>query len=70
MIRFVKGAYSVGFHLFYKKSWPYFQNAIMESGSPTGPSILITNSFFLLFSKLFELIRQSLYASQFSGGNK
>jgi carboxylesterase type B len=32
------GAWSVGYHLFYKKSWPYFRNAILESGGPTGSS--------------------------------
>lgn len=30
------GSFSTGFHLFYPKSWPYFRNAIMQSGSPTG----------------------------------
>jgi len=29
------GAISVGYHLLYPGSWPYFKNAIMESGSPT-----------------------------------
>ena len=29
------GALSVGYHLLYPGSWPYFKNAIMESGSPT-----------------------------------
>jgi len=28
------GAWSVGYHLFYPGSWPYFRNAIMESGGP------------------------------------
>ena len=28
------GSFSVGYHLFYEKSWPYFRNAIMQSGSP------------------------------------
>ena len=28
------GAWDVGFHLLYKPSWPYFRNAIMESGNP------------------------------------
>ena len=28
------GAASVGYHLIYEKSWPYFRNAIMESGGP------------------------------------
>ena len=32
------GAWSVGFHLFIESSWPYFRNAIMESGSPGGVS--------------------------------
>ena len=32
------GAWSVGFHLFYPKSWPYFRNAILQSGGPTGVS--------------------------------
>ncbi len=34
------GAWSVGFHLFYEKSWPYFRNAILQSGGPTGSSNL------------------------------
>jgi carboxylesterase type B len=29
------GGFSVGYHLMYEKSWPYFRNAIMESGGPT-----------------------------------
>ena len=29
------GAWSVGYHLFYRQSWPYFRNAILESGGPT-----------------------------------
>lgn len=29
------GSWSVGYHLFYPGSWPYFRNAIMESGGPT-----------------------------------
>jgi para-nitrobenzyl esterase len=29
------GARSVGFHLFFPKSWPYFRNAILESGGST-----------------------------------
>lgn len=33
------GAWSVGFHLFHPPSWPYFRNAIMQSGAPTGSSI-------------------------------
>ena len=40
------GAWSVGFHLFYPSSWPYFRNAIMESGGPTGESKGI--KFFLI----------------------
>ena len=32
------GAWSVGFMLFYPKSWPYFRNAILQSGGPTGIS--------------------------------
>ena len=32
------GAWSVGYHLFYPKSWPYFRNAILQSGTPNGPS--------------------------------
>ena len=30
------GSWSVGYHLFDKESWPYFRNAIMQSGGPTG----------------------------------
>jgi carboxylesterase type B len=29
------GSWSVGYHLVYRKSWPYFRNAIMGSGAPT-----------------------------------
>ena len=29
------GSWSVGYHLFYPSSWPYFRNAILESGAPT-----------------------------------
>lgn len=32
------GANSVGFHLFMESSWPYFRNAIMQSGGPGGVS--------------------------------
>jgi carboxylesterase type B len=28
------GSWSVGYHLIYKPSWPYFNQAILESGSP------------------------------------
>lgn len=34
------GAWSVGYHLFLKESWPYFRNGIMQSGGPTGISKL------------------------------
>lgn len=30
------GAFSIGFHLFYPQSWPYFRNGILQSGGPTG----------------------------------
>lgn len=33
------GSWSVGYHLVYKKSWPYFTNAILQSGSPFTPDI-------------------------------
>ena len=29
------GSWSVGYHLLFKESWPYFNNAILESGNPT-----------------------------------
>ena len=32
------GAWNVGFHLLSKKSWPYFRNAILESGSAADAS--------------------------------
>jgi carboxylesterase type B len=32
------GALSVGYHLFYPESWPYFRNGIMQSGLPIGSS--------------------------------
>lgn len=28
------GSWSVGYHLLYKPSWPFFRNAILQSGSP------------------------------------
>lgn len=28
------GSWDIGLHLLYKQSWPYFSNAIMESGNP------------------------------------
>ncbi len=28
------GSWSVGYHLIYKDSWPYFRNAILQSGNP------------------------------------
>ena len=28
------GSWSVGYHLMYRPSWPYFRNAILESGTP------------------------------------
>ena len=34
------GGISIGFHLFYPKSWPYFRNAIMQSGTPLLKCIL------------------------------
>ena len=43
------GSWSVGFHLFYRESWPYFRNAIMESGAPTGSSNLLI--YFIIFGK-------------------
>jgi carboxylesterase type B len=41
------GAFSVGYHLMYEKSWPYFRNAIMESG---GPNVIILYMFFSLIN--------------------
>ena len=38
------GSFSVGFHLFYEKSWPYFRNAIMESGGPTSKGFPLLSS--------------------------
>lgn len=38
------GAWAVGFNLFMETSWPYFTNAILESGGPTGSS-----NFFMSF---------------------
>ena len=29
------GSWSVGYQLLFKESWPYFKNAILQSGSPT-----------------------------------
>jgi len=31
------GAASVGYHLMYRESWPYFRNAILQAGSPFHP---------------------------------
>ena len=39
------GAWSVSFHLFYQPSWPFFRNAIMESGTPTGSSNISKKTF-------------------------
>lgn len=36
------GSFSVGFHLFYADDWAYFSSAIMESGSPTSKSFLLS----------------------------
>lgn len=41
------GAWSVGFLLYYEKSWPYFRNGIMQSGGATG----INNNYKLLTSE-------------------
>jgi len=30
---------SVGYHLIYKASWPYFTNAILQSGNPVNPGV-------------------------------
>lgn len=38
------GAFSVGYHLMYEKSWPYFRNAIMESGGPNLKTITLISS--------------------------
>ena len=38
------GAISVGYHLLYEKSWPYFRNAIMESGGPNFKTISLISS--------------------------
>jgi carboxylesterase type B len=38
------GAISVGFHLLYEKSWPYFRNAIMESGGPNMKTFAMLSS--------------------------
>ncbi len=46
------GAWSVGYHLFYPHSWPYFRNSIMESGGPTGSS-----NFKLLRFSIFKFFR-------------
>ena len=34
MHHILAGSWDIGLHLFYKQSWPYFSNAIMESGNP------------------------------------
>ena len=41
------GAISIGFHLFYPKSWPYFRNAIMQSGTPLMKCKFWINNFLL-----------------------
>lgn len=35
------GSWSVNCHLFYPGSWPYFRNAIMESGTVMGKSLFV-----------------------------
>jgi len=47
------GAWSVGYLLFYNKSWGYFRNAIMQSGGPTGKRI---KNLRILNNILFERI--------------
>ena len=47
------GAWSVGYHLFLKESWPYFRNGIMQSGGPTGISILLLYKLMLLLRLRF-----------------
>ena len=44
------GAWAVGFNLFMETSWPYFTNAILESGGPTGSS----NFFYVFLIVRFE----------------
>lgn len=38
------GAMSIGYHLAYKPSWSYFNNVILQAGSPFNPSIQPVNS--------------------------
>jgi len=36
------GSRSVGYHLLYRDSWPYFTSAIMQSGTPLTPTNVLT----------------------------
>jgi len=38
------GSWSVGYHLIYKPSWPYFRNAILESGTPLQTTFKLVTS--------------------------
>ncbi len=49
------GAWSVGYQLFMPNSWPYFRNAIMQSGSPTTIS-----KYLLQVSRHFKIAFEDL----------
>lgn len=38
------GSWSVGHHMMYKPSWPYFRNAILESGTPLQTTFKLISS--------------------------
>ena len=38
------GSWSVGYHLMYRPSWPYFRNAILESGTPLQTTFKLVTS--------------------------
>jgi len=53
------GSWSVGYHLVYKASWPYFKQAIMQSGNPTqidiGTELLTADQATLICTSLGAL---------------
>jgi carboxylesterase type B len=54
------GALSVGYHLFYPESWPYFRNGIMQSGSPTGNN----DNFKTIFDSLQFILCYLFFSAQ------
>lgn len=57
------GSWLVNYHLYYPKSWPYFRNAIMQSGSATYKGLLSIQIFKLKYkqTKYNEELNFKLY---------